>query len=219
MGWWCRCSGWGENRAQPPTTEDKALQHDCWGGEYAQRQACAVEGYALRTINHCLSAVYGFYAFHGRYGRPGDQSGAVLACAATGANAPQPGRGDTAVRPRAFAAGVAEVTPRAIPDLMWRHHDHCSKDSSGAVAAINGSSSTLHRQWWWLPIRLNNVTQVELDTQFQPAPLLAILIAIFTVHLSFFVKIGLLFPRRRSHFLSSSSFGEMGGFRLPAVIG
>ncbi|MGH4014982.1 MAG: hypothetical protein ACRDSL_13910 [Pseudonocardiaceae bacterium] len=27
------------------------------------------EGYAPRTINHCLSAVYGFYAFHGHYGR------------------------------------------------------------------------------------------------------------------------------------------------------
>jgi integrase len=78
------------------------------------------EGYAPRTINHCLSAVYGFYAFHGHYGRgpvinPVPSSRARRLTLAH--RSPIEGQ-----RPFARARlrqRVAEVTPRAIPDLMW----------------------------------------------------------------------------------------------------
>lgn len=77
------------------------------------------EGYAPRTINHCLSAVYGFYAFHGHYGR-GPMINLVPSSRARRLALAQSSPIES-TRPFARARlrqKVAEVTPRAIPDLM-----------------------------------------------------------------------------------------------------
>ena len=78
------------------------------------------EGYAPRTINHCLSAVCGFYAFYGHYGRgPGTNpvpSSRARRLALAHRSPIESTRPFTRARLR---QKVAEVTPRAIPDLMW----------------------------------------------------------------------------------------------------
>ena len=78
------------------------------------------EGYAPRTINRCLSAVYGFCAFHGHYERGPVTNPVPSSLARRLALAHRSPIESTRPFARArLRQKVAEVTPRAIPDLMW----------------------------------------------------------------------------------------------------
>jgi integrase len=78
------------------------------------------EGYAPRTINHCLTAGYGFYAYHGHFGRgpvvnpgPSSRSRRLALAHRSPIDAKRPFR-RARLRQR-----VADRTPRAIPDALW----------------------------------------------------------------------------------------------------
>jgi integrase len=78
------------------------------------------KGYAPRTINHCLSAVYGFYAFHEHFGRgpvvnPVPSSRARRLALAHHS----PIEAKRQFKRARLRQRVADATPRAIPDAMW----------------------------------------------------------------------------------------------------
>jgi integrase len=83
------------------------------------KQALA-EGYAPRTINHCLTAVCGFYAYHGHFGRGPVANPVPSSRARRLALAHRSPIDATKQFKRArLRQRVADMTPRAIPDAMW----------------------------------------------------------------------------------------------------
>ncbi|WP_157529731.1 tyrosine-type recombinase/integrase [Nocardia sp. NRRL S-836] len=78
------------------------------------------EGYAPRTINHCLTAVYGFYAYHQHFGRgpvanpvPSSRARRMALAHRSPIDAKQ------RFKRARLRQRVADTTPRAIPDAMW----------------------------------------------------------------------------------------------------
>nr|WP_238598355.1 dihydrofolate reductase family protein [Saccharothrix sp. ALI-22-I] len=77
-------------------------------------------GYAPRTINHCLSAVYGFYAFHEHFGRGSVVNPVPSSRARRLALAHRsPIETQRQFKRARLRQRVADATPRAIPDAMW----------------------------------------------------------------------------------------------------
>lgn len=83
-------------------------------------KAALPEGYAPTTINHALSALSGFYAFHARYGRGPmvnpvpDQLGRRALLSHRSPLEPQPPAPRGRLRQK-----VADRAPRSIPDRLW----------------------------------------------------------------------------------------------------
>ncbi len=83
-------------------------------------KAALPEGYAPTTINHALSALSGFYAFHAHYGRGPvinpvpDQAGRRALLSHRSPLEPQ------RLAPRArLRQKVADRAPRSVPDRLW----------------------------------------------------------------------------------------------------
>jgi integrase len=78
------------------------------------------EGYAPRTINHCLTAVYGFYAYPGQFGR-GPVTNPVPSSRARRLTVAHrsPIEAKQQFKRARLRQRVADMTPRAIPDVMW----------------------------------------------------------------------------------------------------
>lgn len=115
------------------------------------------EGYAPSTINHVLSVLSGFYAFHAHYGRgpaanpvPGQQARRALLAHRSPL---EPHR----LAPRArLRQKIADQAPRSVPDQLWGElFDAMTCDRDRALLSFYVSSGT--RASELLELRLEHV--------------------------------------------------------------
>ncbi|MFJ1566042.1 site-specific integrase [Streptomyces erythrochromogenes] len=135
---WLRTAPNPQRRRRNPNSPQAGAVNPCTGKPYLKA------GYAPSTINHCLTVVSGFYAYHRHYNRgplinPVPESKAqrrALAHRAPDGELPQ-------FRRARLRQRVPKTDPRSIPDGMWDEFFAaltCNRDHAAVLLYVSSGS-------------------------------------------------------------------------------